>query len=102
MNFPPVMFDASTKARHDDPETSKEAAKSAKSLVEGHHSEIVQCLKDCGPMGVDKIAQYADMDSSQVYRRMKELQKAGWVELTGNTVKADSGRQQREWSVTNV
>lgn len=96
-NHPWIPF---TKARSNDPETSQAAAESSKSLVEGHLSEIVECLTDCGPLGVDKIAQYSTLDKAQVYRRMKDLQQSGLVELTGNKVESCNGCWQREWQVT--
>jgi len=94
-----IEFWPETKARRKDPATSKDAAKAAKSLLEGHWKEILDCLKDCGAMGKDKIAQYSSLDPNQVARRMKELQKAGLVELTGELVESNSGRMEREWRI---
>ena len=100
MNQLSIDFIAEKKARTADPQTSKDAAKKAKSLVEGHWMEIVDCLAECGPMGKDKIAQYSGLDANQVARRMKELQKAGLVELTGKLVESHSGRMEREWQIS--
>ena len=84
-------------ARSNDPITSFEAAESVCSFIDSHESRIILHLSRNGPMGVDFIAAHADIDPHAVGKRMKALQERGVVELTGRTVKSDSGRNQREW-----
>jgi len=90
--FPPT-------ARRLDPETSKAAAASAKELASKHHGVILETLRQHGPLGKDGIASRSRLEANAVARRMKELETAGEVELTGNTVLSTSGRQEREWKL---
>jgi len=83
-------------ARNTDPETSHTAAKMANGLIAYHNQLIVFQLKK-EPMGCDQIARAINLSGHQVGKRMKELQKAGLIELTGETVTSFSGRPQREW-----
>lgn len=80
-----------------DPHTSHEAASQAKELQAQHSKLIVSTLKRFGPSGVDRIAALTRLTSYQISKRMKELQKAGAIEETGETVKSLAGRAQREW-----
>lgn len=84
-------------ARGNDPLTSFQAADSAKSFIRTHESQIVTMLSRYGQMGVDRIALFTGLDAHAVGKRMTALHKRGEVELTGRTVKSDSGRNQREW-----
>lgn len=85
-------------ARHNDPATSHLAAQMAIVFIEDHCSRIVEALAEYGPMGADGIARYVDLSGHQVGKRMKELERAGRVRLTGRTVPSSSGRAQREWA----
>jgi len=87
------------RVRNSDPITSYEAADAAKDLASKHFKIIVECLKDHGALGKDGIAKQTGLDSSQVSRRLKELSKMDLIELTGQTVKSKSGRNEREWQV---
>jgi predicted transcriptional regulator len=87
------------RVRAEDPITSFEAADSIKETAAKHHQVIYQCLKEHGPLGKDGIARLSKMDSNQVARRMNEMKVMGLVFLTGKTVKSDSGRNEREWTV---
>lgn len=90
-------------ARNTDPSTSHTAASMAKKRINHHHNQIVGALFVGGPMGCDSIAwAWGDVSGHQVSRRMKELEKAGRVELTGRTVTSFSGRQQREWQAVKA
>jgi len=40
-----------------------------------------------------------NLDGNQVARRLNEMKIIGLIELTGNTVKSNSGRNEREWNV---
>lgn len=81
-----------------DPITSFEAADQAKELASRHHKIIAEALKQ-GAMGKDGIAKVTGLDSNQVARRLSELQKMGYIELTGRTTRSNSGRNEREWGL---
>jgi len=90
-NFPRV--------RTTDPVTSFEAADSIKPVVNHHFQIILECLKTYGPLGKDGISAMTELDGNQVARRLNEMQKIGLIYLTGKTVKSNSGRNEREWSI---
>ena len=85
------------RARAKDPITSFQAADSVEDMCKQHHDLIVAALRNIGPLGKDGISKYTGLQSNQVARRMNELQKLDLIELTGQTVKSNSGRQEREW-----
>jgi len=87
------------RARSTDPITSFEAADSIKEAAAKHQEVICNCLKEHGPLGKDGIARLTGLDSTQVSRRMNEMKVMGMVFLTGKTVKSNSGRNEREWTV---
>ena len=85
------------RARVKDPITSFEAAESIKDVAKEHHDLIVAALRNIGPLGKDGIVKFTGLESNQVARRLSELQKLDRIELTGNQVKSNSGRNEREW-----
>lgn len=85
------------RARATDAITSFQAADSIKDVAKMHQDVIVAGLQRFGPMGKDQIAANTGLQPNQVSRRLSELEKIGFIELTGQTVKSDSGRQEREW-----
>lgn len=87
------------RVRSTDPTTSFEAADSIKEAAAKHWNVIQDCLKQNGPLGKDGIARLTGLDGNQVARRMNEMKVIGMVFLTGKTVKSDSGRNEREWTV---
>ena len=87
------------RVRAEDPITSFEAADSIKEAAAKHHQVICDCLKEHGPLGKDGIARLTNLESNQVARRMNEMKVMGLVFLTGKTVKSNSGRNEREWTV---
>ncbi|CAB5212499.1 hypothetical protein UFOVP188_23 [uncultured Caudovirales phage] len=91
--FPDLKF---PRVRATDPITSFEAADQAKDLASKHHKAIVDALKQ-GNMGKDGIAAATGLDGNQVARRLSELAKMGFIELTGNKTQSKSGRSEREW-----
>ena len=97
------MFDfIFPRVRKSDPLTSFVAADSAKDLAKKHGSIIVQCLVQHGPLGKDGIATHTGLDGNQVARRLNEMKIIGLIQLTGNTVKSNSGRNEREWQCTHL
>ena len=96
MNYKQTSLDF-PRVRANDPLTSFEAAESIKESVSQHHQEILNCLITHGPLGKDGIAARTNLDGNQVARRLNEMKILGLIQLTGNTVKSNSGRNEREW-----
>jgi predicted transcriptional regulator len=100
MNYKQIfnkMFPEFPRVRAYDPVTSFEAAESIKESVSEHHQIILDCLIKHGALGKDGIAARTNLDGNQVARRMNEMRVLGLVMLTGNTVKSNTGRNEREW-----
>jgi predicted transcriptional regulator len=100
MNYKQIfnkMFPEFPRVRSNDPLTSFQAADSIKESVSQHHQEILDCLIKHGALGKDGIAARTNLDGNQVARRMNEMRVLGLVTLTGNTVKSNTGRNEREW-----
>jgi predicted transcriptional regulator len=93
--FPDLKF---PRVRATDPITSFEAADQVKDLASKHHKAILEALKQ-GNMGKDGIALETGLDGNQVARRLPELAKMGFIELTGNKTQSKSGRSEREWKI---
>jgi predicted transcriptional regulator len=87
------------RVRSSDPVTSFEAADQIKESAKQHHQVILECLRTHGALGKDGIASLSGLDGNQVARRLNEMKIIGLIELTGNTVKSNSGRNEREWNV---
>ena len=87
------------RVRATDPLTSFEAAEAIKPVVSQHHQIILECLQIHGALGKDGIAALTNLDGNQVARRLNEMRVIGLIHLTGKTVKSNSGRNEREWSV---
>jgi predicted transcriptional regulator len=87
------------RVRANDPLTSFEAAESIKEAAPQHHQVILDCLRTHGALGKDGISACTNLDGNQVARRLNEMKVLGLIHLTGNTVKSNSGRNEREWSV---
>jgi len=85
------------RARAADPITSFKAAALVEDMSKQHHDLIVAALKNIGPLGKDGISKFTGLEPNQVARRLKELQTLDRIELTGNQVKSNSGRAEREW-----
>ena len=87
------------RVRATDPVTSFEAAEAIKPVVAQHHQIILECLQTHGALGKDGISALTNLDGNQVARRLNEMRVIGLIHLTGKTVKSNSGRNEREWSV---
>lgn len=87
------------RARKTDPITSVKAAESITDIAKLHQDIIVDALRLYGPMGKDGIAFVTCLQSNQVSRRMNELEKLQLIELTGDQVKSNSGRKERQWRI---
>jgi transcription initiation factor IIE alpha subunit len=96
MNFNQVLQHMFARARNTDPMTSVEA--SDKVDFAGDHIQIIlECLAKHGPLGKDGIATKTNLGGNQVARRLSEMSKLNFIELTGETVKSNSNRNEREW-----
>jgi predicted transcriptional regulator len=91
------IFPEFPRVRANDPVTSFEAAESIKDSVSQHHQTILECLQKHGALGKDGISARTNLDPNQVARRLNEMKVIGLIQLTGNTVKSNSGRNEREW-----
>lgn len=87
------------RVRASDPLTSFQAAEEIKPVVSKHYSIILDCLQEHGALGKDGIAHHTNLDSNQVSRRLSEMSTIGLIRLTGKTVKSNSGRSEREWTI---
>lgn len=85
-------------ARNDDPVTSHQAAASVAEVTSKHAMMILDALFTQGDMSATGIAECLGMERAQVFRRMSELERRGFVYPTGRTLLSPSGRNEREWS----
>ena len=93
------IFTEFPRVRANDPITSFEAAEAIKPVASEHHRIIFECLEKHGALGKDGISARTNLDGNQVARRLNEMKIIGLIYLTGNTVKSNSGRNEREWSI---
>jgi predicted ArsR family transcriptional regulator len=94
------LLEAVPLARRTDPETSHQAAASAKELAVRHHGLILDCLKRHGPASKDRIAALTSLTGTQVARRTVELQRSGLIRDTGDKARSTSGRAERVWGLS--
>ena len=85
------------RVRKDDPVTSYEAADSIKEKAPDHWTEIIECLAKHGALGKDGISSNTTLDPNQVARRLSEMERLNLIKQTGNKVKSNTGRNEREW-----
>ena len=83
-------------ARKSDPPTSHSAAARVKEFRRQQHAVIIDALA-AGPAGASRIAERCGLNPHQVGKRLKELEVAGRIALTGKTVASASRRREREW-----
>jgi predicted ArsR family transcriptional regulator len=86
------------RVREDDPITSYEASDNV-DFAGQHYDKILAALTKYGPLGKDGIAKYTKLESNQVARRLSEMQKLQFIQPTGQTVKSNAGRSEREWQL---
>ncbi len=86
-------------AKSNDPPTSHAAAARVKEFQRQQHAWILEALA-AGPAGASRIAERCGLNSHQVGKRLKELEVAGRITLTGRTVASASRRGEREWKIT--
>ena len=88
------------RVRANDPLTSFEAAEAIKPIASEHIRIILECLQEHGALSKDGISARTKLDGNQIARRLNEMKIMGLIELTGNTIKSNSGRNEREWQCT--
>ena len=87
------------RVRSTDPLTSFEAADSIQPTADKHYELILRCLGHFGPLGKDGIAKQTGLIGYQIGKRLTELERMDLIELTGNIVKSQAGRSEREWKI---
>jgi hypothetical protein len=83
-------------ARLEDPHTSKMAALRVNEFANNLCSRIYQELKK-GEGSFDQLAARLGLRPDQIWRRLPDLQKAGYAEPTQKEIVGQSGRAQRVW-----
>ena len=86
------------RVRENDPITSYEASDKV-DFAGQHYDIILGCLTKHGPLGKDGIANKTNLEGNQIARRLSEMKKLHFIELTGKTVTSNAGRSEREWQL---
>lgn len=93
-------FDPKKHVRKTDPVTSHAASEKSGVLAHRHCVEIKKALDDVFPKGLnfEEIANYVGFaQTTQVSRRMVDLERRGMAERTGETSMTSSGRHAQTW-----
>ena len=96
-------FDPKRHARKNDPVTSHKASEKAGGLAHQHCAEIKRVLDNVYPKGLnfEEIANRVGFtQTTQVSRRMVDLERQGLAVRTGETSPTSSGRQAQIWKAT--
>lgn len=90
-----TLFEWHKSVRRDDPDTSKDAAKSAKSLASKHHEIILGVLRaSTQPLAAEEIADRTDtLNHVHIGKRLIELERGQLVVKTDEKHTNISGRQ---------
>jgi hypothetical protein len=96
---PMLPFDPKALARTTDPDTSHEAAMSAKELRGIHHGKIMAVFNPGVRLASEQVSDRIDLTHAQVWRRMNELEKAGLLRRTDEKHKNRSGRMAYRYEV---
>lgn len=91
-----------TKARRENPGTSKAAAQSAEPVARRHHRLIHVALESMQDGTPEEIADACGLDAHRIGKRLHELEKSGVIVTTGETRAHRSGRQARVWRLTDA
>lgn len=84
--------------RHDNPQTSKDAGKRARTFAGAHHKAIVDVLAIGRPMAAEEIADATTgLDHVKVGKRMAALARAGLIVATEELHKNRSGSRARRY-----
>ena len=90
------MFDTPALARRTDPATSHTTASMAGGVLADHEKRILAALR-LGPASKDGIALRANLSGHAVGKRLRQLEREGFIEVTGAERMSASGRSEREW-----
>ena len=96
-----VEFNTMFKARTNDPETSHEAAASAKELSARHHWLIASALRLKDGQTIYDLEESTGLPHNSVARRMSELEDGGIVYTEGKR-KGKTQRMCRIWYKTSL
>lgn len=93
------MYQANKAVRKTDPRTSHQAAHAARAFVGTQHAAIMRVLRRVKKANPEQIGMKLGLPAHSIRRRLPELERAGLICVTGETVPTISGRQQRVWRV---
>lgn len=86
-------------ARHTDPDTSMEAARSVIHQAAHHKKIVLAAIKDAGPLTSEEIAALTRLTHAQVWRRTSDLKNERKIIDTGERRKNHSGRYAVVWGL---
>lgn len=92
-----LSFDEIRRARAEDPQTSKAAARRSHGLAAAHRAAILRVLGQGGEWTAGEIAAAAGLQSLQVSRRLAELRDDGEIEATALLRPTETGRMAGCW-----
>lgn len=95
------LFDPRNLARASDPQTSHEAAESARDFASGHCAVVLEALKQHGPSSKTRLAQLTGLDGVAVARRLPELERAKLAAPTEDKALSATGRRERVWEAVS-
>lgn len=87
------------RARRNDPETSRDAARSMIGPAAEHANRVLSALRELGEAGAEQIGERCGMEPYAVRKRLPELAAVGLCEPTHMTRITRSGRKERIWRV---
>lgn len=90
------------RARKTDPATSKLAGENAAKFAPCHYRAILLALADMQGGTADEIAVNCCLDKHQISRRLPEMTKACFVQVTTETRLSKKGRPARVWAITKA
>ena len=95
------LFDPTYKsrmlARNSDPQTSHKAARQVSLFANNHHRKIYQALQTMKDGTFYEIADRCGLQPPSVWRRLPELERDGFIEITGEERRGPTGRMCRVW-----
>ena len=88
------------RARHTDPDTSHEAAESVEDSAPAQRAQILEYLRNYGPLTADALDEALGLRLTSAGRRLPELQGLRLVDMTRSKAKTRTGRFARLWKAT--
>lgn len=94
------LFAFSAYARNSDPKTSHVAAKSVRGdRVSELQGLVLSALSALGNGTSEEVARHLNVDLQSITPRFAPMNRAGMIELTGDTRPGISGRSRQVWRV---